>query len=181
LGSGSVRLTAKPIEGLTLYASAINKHKTKNTGFNGDAYTLRGLETDNTAVNVAFAYTLPCFTKLTVFGQWTHDWDADWFTDRDADVFNAGIKYNFNEQWRFVLAGDYLRVKQGSNASFNNAVLGYGKTTAWAIWPAIQWTGPWGLSAEAGYRFDSGKYKVDGVAYQKIKGHNVYAKLGFSF
>lgn len=184
-GSMSGRITLKPIEGLTLGASVINRYA-------NDTYLMAAQEVgggnftnadrmanNNTAVSFGFKW-VPCFfPRLDLFAQYNHGWNEGWNKNRSSDVVTFGAGMKVTEQVRFVLQGDYLRVKQGdvNGVTFSN------KTTGWAIYPAIRYTLPYGVYLEGGYRYETltAKDNVTGNKLGSAKLHSVYGRLGFDF
>lgn len=186
LGSVSGRITAKPIEGLTLVASAINRKAS-------DAYLLSNLvanrtygdlASNNTAVNFGITWT-PCFfPRLDVFGQYIHGWNEGWFKDLSSDTVNFGFGIRLTEQLKFVAQADYIRLKRGTDAAFTaqDGYMSGAKTTGWAFYPALRYTLPYGVNIEAGYRYETLNWKDGaGAKQQEGKLHTVYGQLGFDF
>ncbi len=171
--SGRIRVT--PMEGLNIYASAINRFTSWGPGaptgpVNYGPAVARGdrLTNHETGTNIAFDWT-PCFfPRLKVFAGWTHTWDSGFINNAKNDVLHGGFLFNFTEQIKFALQGDWMRTKLD----------GYGKLEGWAIYPAIRYTLPYGVNFELGYRYDYLKDKVSG---DKLKSNTVYGQVGFDF
>jgi hypothetical protein len=176
LGTMSARLTVKPIEGLRLVGSVVNRYA-NNDDFVGAPSTYYNYPVDvttdtrnSTAVNFGFDYTPACFNRLTVFSQWTHDWNAGWYDDVRADAIDFGFGFKLNEQLKLIAKGEYLNVR-GED----------GKVYGWAAYPAIQYTLPYGVKFELGYRYERLTLKEDGVKTGKGTMSTVYGHLGFDF
>lgn len=181
VGSMTGRLTWKPVEGLTLIASAMNLY---NNRMGGDLE-----EKNNFAASFGFEYT-PCFfDKLTLWGYYQHGWDEGWQKDYDTDLVNAGIKFDFTDQFYMFVQGDYLygKDKKSDERPYGNplgANMGYdyNKAKGWAGYVGFGYVLPYGVNFEAGYRHEKIDYKgKTGGKHTKYKGDTVYAHLGFNF
>lgn len=190
-GSFSGRLTWKPIEGLTVMASAMNQHADQKSidelwGWNGkiNKYnsqsawnTADGFDVseNNFAANLGFEYR-PCFfNRLNVFASWTHGWNEGWIKDQDSDSINYGLGIDINESLTWYATGDYLKVTSDHNVDFN-------KATGWAYETGLKYTLPYGVDFTAAWRHDNIKFKSrGGDTHTKYKSDMFVVHAGFSF
>ncbi|MCD8349336.1 MAG: hypothetical protein LUC93_01825 [Planctomycetaceae bacterium] len=194
LGSGTLRLTWKPIEGLKVVGSVMNLYA-KNGGGRwnwrsgrlhnesapaliNDAGEWEGFaetSNSNTAVNLAFEYR-PCFfNRLNLWASYTHGWNEGWIKDQDSDVLSYGFGFDITEQLTFFAQGDYMRVKNDQGNVWH-------KATGYAGYAGLIYTLPYGVNLEAGYRHEQISYKDRaGNKHTKAKADTIYAHLGFNF
>lgn len=185
LGSISGRITWQPFEGLTLVASAINQYnryaKSALPALGEDDWVYgvwgrdRGAK-NNTAASLGFEY-IPCFlnNKATLWGYYQHGWNEGWLDDVDSDLVNAGVKFDFTDQFYGFVQGDYLYVKDGKAMTFH-------KAKGWAGYVGLGYSFPYGVDVEVGYRHERIDYKDrTGDKHTKYRGDVVYAHLGFNF
>lgn len=198
LGSGSVRLTWKPIEGLRLQASAMNRY----TGSDRGNWVMRGYDrqenwaagqttaqkmvyygvettSNNPATNLAFRWD-PCFApKLTFWGTWTHGWNENWVKDLDSDTATVGMAWRFMPRFYWMASGEYIRAKNKQSDVWN-------KATGWNFWTAIHYDFDYGVSLELGWRHEAIDYKGRGGTefagtHTKYRQNLFYGHFGFSF
>jgi hypothetical protein len=173
-------LTLKPIEGLRWVASALhqtaiygsvngNVNNNQITGYAGDDYLD---QKSHTAINFGADYSPACFQKLKIFAQWVHDWNTGLVKNADLDIITAGLTFAFNEQVTAVLQGDLLW-----GDVYVTGVSGT-KPRGWAIYPAIQYTLPYGVKFEFGWRHEYVKAKSND---NKAKSDTIYGHVGFDF
>ncbi|MCD8138811.1 MAG: hypothetical protein LUE17_03365, partial [Planctomycetaceae bacterium] len=188
-GSGTLRLTWKPVEGLNLVASAMNLHAKNGAGrwtswrrgtnweadgapllFNGQR---AATDDNNTSVNFAFEYR-PCFfNRLNIWATYTHGWNEAWIKDMDSDVLSYGFGFDITEQLTFFAQGDYMKVK-------NDQAQIWHKATGWAGYAGLIYTLPYGVNLEAGYRHEQFTYKERaGNKHTQAKDDTIYAHLAF--
>lgn len=189
MGSFTGRVTWKPIEGLTLVASAINQHANNGSGkwsgmrgsswidgpiMNANAQRM-DVENNNFATNLAFEYR-PCFfNKLNVFASWTHGWNENWIKDQDSDSINAGFGIDFTDQLTWYVTGDYLRVKNDQGFTWH-------KGTGLAAETGFTYTLPYGVNFQVAYRHDTMNFKNRaGVKHTKYKSDMFVTHVGFNF
>jgi hypothetical protein len=204
LGSASARIRFRPVEGLLLSASVVNWHDKSANKFGGTYDTNKK---DNTAVDLAFSYRPAFFNKLNIWGEWLHGWDVGNIKGIDSDAVNLGFSLDLNESWTVFVQGDYLNSRgYGKAVNFialddandnvlipEDSILGYGygydKAKAWAAYAGLQYKLPYGVSLEAGWKYEEIKWSGNRlnraadykVKTAKLKGHTVYAHLGFDF
>lgn len=180
-GSGSTRLTWKPIEGLTIVGSAINMHN--DTDYNG--YGSSGFEVANhTAVDAMIAYEPSFLPGFKVWGMFGYDWNAGWIDNVDVDKYQIGMSYRFNKLHLYTF-GEYMR---SDNFGFTSNGLGasrvYGdglKTKAWAGQVGFKYFVGYGVDFDLGYRYEKHESKFQGYKYAKADLHSVHARLNFNF
>ena len=181
VGSMTARITWKPIEGLTLVASAMNLHNNRM----GD----KEFESKNNfAASFGFEYT-PCFLdKLTLWGYYQHGWNEGWQKDYDTDLINAGVKYDVTDQFYVFAQGDYLYGKDeklyvwAQYGGPGSPRYDFHKAAGWAGYVGFGYALPYGANFEAGYRHEKIDYKGSEVGkHFKYKGDTVYAHLGVNF
>jgi hypothetical protein len=177
LGTMSGRLTVKPIEGLRLVASVMNRYSNgidrSGTYYNYNVGPTGSTSKDarnSTAANFGFDYTPSCFSRLKLFAQWTHDWNAGWFDDAKADVTNFGFNFKLTEQLTFITQGEYLKAKAAD-----------GKISGWAVYPGFRYVLPYGVNFELAYRYERLTAKYAGVKMAKGSMSTVYGQIGFDF
>ncbi|MCD8349335.1 MAG: hypothetical protein LUC93_01820 [Planctomycetaceae bacterium] len=194
IGSGTLRFTWKPIEGLKLVASGMNLHAKNGSGrWNNrrttswgaapeilDIATGAGLGAadtadNNFAANFGFEYR-PCFfNRLNLWATYTHGWNEGWIEDQDSDVLSYGFGLDITEQLTFFAQGDYMRVKNDQGNIWH-------KSTGWAGYAGLIYTLPYGVNLEAGYRHEQFSFKDrEGNKHTKAKADTIYAHLGFNF
>jgi hypothetical protein len=174
LGSLSGRVRFTPIEGLNIYASAINRYQNDRIhAFNSIPATglarvdLDDITKSNSAVNAGFDYKPCALPRLHIFAEWTHNWNVGWVDDSRLDYVSGGFAYGLTEQLKFALQGDYLWGKGDGE-----------KVRAWAIYPAIRYTLPYGANFELGYRYERAKNRDVG---DKATLSTIYGQIGFDF
>ena len=193
MGSFSGRVTWKPIEGLTLVASAVNQHADNGSGLwdamrggnwikpntgnrpvNADGQVI-DVNNNNFATNLAFEYR-PCFfNKLNVFASWTHGWNEGWVKNQDSDSINAGFGIDFTDQLTWYATGDYLRVKNDQGVTWH-------KATGLAVETGFEYTLPYGVNFQVAYRHDTMNFKNRaGVKHTKYKSDMFVTHVGFNF
>jgi hypothetical protein len=172
LGTMSGRLTVKPIEGLRLVASFMNRYSSHaEWDITNYWYNTAGNNTrNNTAANFGFDYTPACFTRLKIFAQWTHDWNAGWIDNAKADATNFGFNFKLTEQLTFITQGEYLRWKGGT-----------AKVSGWAVWPGFRYVLPYGVNFEVAYRYERLTRKESGIKAAKGNMSTIYGQVGFNF
>ncbi len=191
LGSGSVRFTWKPIEGLKLVASAANLHQnvsyTDGTSTyipglrsNGGKYTtaLAGpnrASANDTAINLHAAWN-PCFLPaFKIWGAYVHNWNAGWVDGLDGSVYQLGVSYNFTDKLSAFALGEYMNHK-------NDRATDWYKSKAWASYMGVKYNVGYGVNLEAGWRHEDVKFKArSGNTHTKANLDIIYGHLGFSF
>ncbi len=183
-GSFSARVTAKPVEGLTLSASFMSLGASQGTGWwsdnkgsewlEGAAGNLRTSSRSN-GIQTGFEYTPSFFDKLTVWAQYGHGWNDYWIQDYRSDSVNYGLSYKITDALVLFGQGDYLSVKNGQGNLFH-------KASGWAAHGGLQYTFPYGVSLEAGYRHEHIDYKDrQGKNSGTYKSDTGYMHVGFEF
>ena len=195
IGSMSGRITWQPIEGLTLVASAINKHDkyAKNTFAAGAPGWISGNgkagAKNNFAASLGVEYT-PSFLcdRLTTWAYYQHGWNEGWIDDVDSDLVNAGFKINFTDQFYGFAQGDYLYIKDKHNKGANATNINpFYSATGYAGYLGLGYILPYGANFEVGYRHEKMDYKFDvagngkAIKVKKYKADVIYAHLGFNF
>lgn len=191
LGSGTFRLTWKPIDGLKLTASAQNLYTNSdgkwawdgvlgnsgNRGAGAGNNNRYGVPTtsNNSAVNFAFQYR-PCFAnRLNVWGQWTHGWNEEWIKNQDSDVVQVGAMYDFTEKFTLFAMGEWLRTKNDYAAIWH-------KGEGWNVYTGVRYKVGYGVNLEAGWRHEEIDYKdFRGVKHTSWKADTIYGHVGFDF
>ena len=199
VGSMTGRITWKPIEGLSVIGSVMNQHNkyAKNTG-NLVAATQEDMvwgqwgdkgAKNNIAASLGIEWT-PGFlcNKLTLWGYYQHAWNEAWIKDMDSDLVNAGIMYNFTDQFYAFAQGDYMYIKNdqaGAGTAANNPIFNgdpFHKAKGWAGYLGVGYVLPYGANLEVGYKHEKIDYKNrQGNKHTKYKGDIIYAHLGFNF
>ncbi len=193
LGSGSARLTWKPIEGLKLVGSFANMYQNVSTydevtnvtqipclRTGANEYTMRltgdRASSNDTAVNFHIAWN-PCFLPaFKIWGAYVHNWNAGWVDDLDASMYHLGISYNFTDKLSAYAIGEYMNHKNGK------AVGTWYKSRAWASYAGVKYNLGYGVNMEAGWRHEDVKFKGrTGGYHTKADMDTIYAHLGFSF
>lgn len=187
-GSFSARVTAKPIEGLTIMASVMDQMANNGDGWWSGvrshtyltAAQLAGManvktSNHNIATNVGFEYR-PCFlNRLNVFASWTHGWNENWVKDQDSDSINFGLGVDLTDQLTWYATGDWLRVKN------DNAQVWH-KANMWAVETGFTYTLPYGVNFQLAYRHDDYKFKNRaGATHTKYKTDSFVLHTGFNF
>jgi hypothetical protein len=199
LGSMSGRVRVTPIEGLNIYASAINRYR-NNRAATSIIETLSNKDPkpptsasltatrNNSAVNAGFDYKPCALPRLHVFAEWTHNWNVNWHNESRLDYISGGFTFGLTEQLKFALQGDYLWGKRGGLAGASADELESDKFRGWAIYPAIRYTLPYGVNFELGYRYEQVKNRRKTTldpnnrpVGDKATLSTVYAQVGFNF
>ena len=192
LGSASARITYTPFEGLKLTASALNFYSSGSKFTDDIDWSQPGAwalsdeahwahKKNNSAVGLAFSYR-PCFfSRLNVWGQWVHGWNAGNLA-YESDAFNFGASFDITENLTAFAQGDVL------NSNYRNARIGKDHGSAWAFYAGVMYSMPIeGLSLEAGWKHEKVKRMMadyaggSGDYNYRAKADTVYAHLGFEF
>ncbi len=198
VGSGSTRLTWKPIEGLKIVGSAVSLYQ--NVSYNDTVdgvvgtyipamfsnsgqYSMfvTGRDRDNsrsTAANLHIAWN-PCFLPaFKIWGAYTYNWNAGWVDDLDAQMLHLGVSYNFTDKLSAFGIAEFMRHK-------NDKVIAdslWYKSNAWASYVGLKYNVGYGVNLEAGWRHEEIKYKGrSSGTHTKADMDVIYAHLGFSF
>ena len=179
-GTVAARATITPVEDFKITLSFAN-YRSNGEGedyfdpTNSDADTSDYFHTkNNTVYGLAFNYR-PCFfNRLAVWGQWVHGNNVYFHRGMSSDAFNFGASYDFTEQLTWFVQGDYLRTKY----SFMDEDQ---KGKAWAFYTGLQYSLPYGVSLEAGWKHEQVKFTDRGVRTGKAKANTLYAMCGFEF
>ncbi len=200
VGSGSTRLTWKPIEGLKIVGSVVSLYQ--NVSHNAAVYDadgtyietgtyipamfsnsgqysiVKGRDRDNsrsTAANLHIAWN-PCFLPaFKIWGAYTYNWNAGWVDDLDAQMLHLGVSYNFTDKLSAFGIAEFMRHK-------NDKATQWYKSNAWASYVGLQYNVGYGVNLEAGWRHEEIKFKGrTGGTHTKADMDVIYAHLGFSF
>ena len=201
-GGMSFRITAQPIEGLKLIASVKNLYA---RGYNGNTWSFHegnsaggahgiggeiyddntvaigagetavDFAKNNTSVFGGFEYT-PCFfNRATLWASYMHGWNEGWVKDQDSASISFGLNFKVTDQFPAFAAGDWLRVKNDQGHVWH-------KANGWASDVGLQYTLPYGVTAQVGWRHEVMKYKDrENLQHTKFTGDTIYGHLGFSF
>ena len=184
--SVAARVTAKPIEGLSLVASAVNFYTNqdyatiphahdarKQVAYLGDGRT----SSSNTAVNFMVEYR-PCFfNRMNIWAQYNHGWNEGWVKDMDSDVLDYGVSFRLTEQIDWFGQGSYMKVKND-----HRDVLVWHKATAWQAYTGFRYKLPYGANVEVGYKHEVVNFKDrQGFKHTKATSDSIYGHLGFDF
>jgi hypothetical protein len=196
LGTISTRLAFTPIEDLTLTASLANYH---SNGFpddengsmrqellgpdpfadyaSGNLYEYGSYRKNNTVFGLAFNYRPSSFNKLAVWGQWVHGNNVYFAKGAKSDAINFGVSYDFLENLTLFAQGDYLHLKdkRGSFAGFPF------RATAWSSYVGLQYSLPYGVSFEAGWKHEWLRFNIEGDSKIKARADSIYGLVGFEF
>lgn len=182
LGSGTARVIWKPIEGLKLSASGVNRYANNSDRWvwgsearrDGNNYGVR-TASNNAAVNFSVIYR-PCFlSRLNLWTQYTHGWNEGWVDNQDSDSLNFGASFDLTDRFTVFAQGDYLRVHNSQGEIWN-------KSSGWAAYFGAVYTLPYGASVEAGWRHEELGYKNRaGLKHSEFVADTIYAHLQFSF
>ena len=174
VGSFTARVAFEPIENLKFTASFGNYRSRGEWGM-GNEYN--EVHTNNNTIYGLAASWRPCFfNRLNLWGQWVHGNNVYFHRGMKSDAVNFGASFDITENLVVFAQGDYLRT------SYKHAGLNQ-RANAWASYAGIQYSLPYGVSMEAGWKHEQVKYKdrVAGERLAKIKGDTIYAMLGFEF
>ncbi len=199
LGSGSTRLTWKPIEGLKLVGSVVSLYQNADYTVNDATYGVGtyipamysnqgrnsmfvpGVDRANsrsTAANLHVAWN-PCFLPaFKIWAAYTYNWNAGWVDDLDAQMLHAGVSYNFTDKLSAYGIAEFMRHKNGRAIADS---LWY-KSNAWASYIGMKYNVGYGVDLEAGWRHEEIKFKGrNSGTHTKADMDVIYAHLGFSF
>ncbi len=180
LGSMSLRATYEPIENLKFTAGVVNYHMNgaQEWDENDDPITDYSADSVHSKNNTAFALAAswrPCFAERFLFwGQWIHGNDVYFHKGMKSDAINYGVAFDIAEGFTAFAQGDYLRTKY-KHGGMNQ------KATAWAFYTGLQYSLPYGVSFEAGWKHENVKYKDGGRTTVKATGNTLYLLAGFEF
>ncbi len=183
-GSFSTRLTVVPVEGLTMSVSYLNMGQNNYWNDTG-RWTFDGLNefvpttyrttSRSQGIQAGIQYIPVCFNRLKLYANYGHGWDDYWIDDYKSDTWSFGGSFGITDQLTWYGYGDLLYVKNGQGNQFY-------KANGWALTTGLQYTLPYGINAEAGYRYERVDYKNRaGEKHTKYTGNLVYAHLGFNF
>lgn len=192
LGSGSARLTWKPIEGLKLVGSVVNIYQDIDDAgimrwYNANntniiPFPTNRISSNSTATNLHVAWN-PCFLPaLKVWGAWTHQWNASWVNDLDADMLQLGLSYGFTDKLSAFGIAEFIRHKNGGAGVDTE----WYKSKGWSSYVGLKYNVGYGVNLEAGWRHEELKFKGRGANaglgyHTKAEMDAFYAHLGFSF
>lgn len=187
VGSVTGRLTWKPIEGTTLWVSALNLKsdrpwqihprdgRTAGTTAAAWANDRSRWASNNTAVNFGFSYR-PCFFKrANIWADFQYDWNAGWVKDLDIWNINYGVGFDVTDQLKWFYQGDFVYAKNGKANVWH-------KGEGWSTYTGLRYTIPYGVWMEAGWKHEQMTYKSRaGDKHTKYKGDIIYGAVGFDF
>ncbi|MBN2714096.1 MAG: hypothetical protein JXR97_16880 [Planctomycetes bacterium] len=133
--SMSTRLTATPIEGLSIELSFMKEHNDSNG--DEDAHG-KYAEDDKYAVSLGAEYKVKS-VPLTVFGEYLHGWDWDWREDYSADVLQLGVKYGVTDKIDLFLIGNWVGLDDDHSARMNSTKAGEDNEDLLTVQTAIQY------------------------------------------
>ncbi len=185
LGSFTARATVVPVDGLTMSVSYMNLGQERDKFGGGSWVNEQGGVFDpvvpwettsrSQGIQAGIQYQPVCFNRLKVWANYGHGWDDYWIKDYKSDTWSFGVQFGITDQLTWYGYGDLLYVKNGQGVNFY-------KANGWAVTTGLQYTLPYGINAEVGYRHESMKYQNDrGVNHTKYRGDLGYAHLGFNF
>ncbi len=206
LGSGTLRLTWKPIEGLKLVASAMNLYAKNWNGRWGARQGLANsgkpfkydetqggvvanavnthwvdgagaIQTNDSNTAINLAFEYrPCFFDRVNI--WG-SWTHGWNEGWIKDMDSDTISYGFG----FDVTDQLIFFAQGDWMRVKNQQGNlWHKASGWAAYAGLTYTLPYGVNLEAGYRHEVINYKDrNGFKHTKGTADTVYAHLGFNF
>jgi hypothetical protein len=185
LGSFTGRVIYKPIEGLKLSASVLNFYNRAVGQLNDDPNwqypyaptNEKRMNKNNTAVDLAASWR-PAFlcSKLMLWTEWVHSFNAAHYDNLDSDGLNFGFSYDFTDKVTFFAQGDMLYT------NFDKDWTNHFKSNIWAFYTGLQYKFAYGVLLELGWKHEWVKYK-DNTASTLLKAHGdtVYGHVGFTF
>lgn len=180
LGTMSMRATYQPIEDLKFTVGVVN-YRSNGEGDGWDwvndipSYEADfGYAKNNTAFALAASWRPSFLSRLYLWGQYIHGNDVAFLDGAKSDAFNFGASFDLTENLVYFAQGDYLRTRYKFNGSDQ-------KATAWAFYTGLQYSLPYGVSLEAGWKYENVRFKDGGRTTVKARGNTIYGLVGFEF
>ncbi|MCC8190435.1 MAG: hypothetical protein LIP77_07345 [Planctomycetes bacterium] len=173
LGTLSARVAWEPIEDLKFTASFANYRSNNGPEEDVDAaYRAR----NNTVYGLAASWRPAFYERLNIWGQWIYGKDVYFYKDLKSHTLNFGASYDILEGLTFFAQGDYLRTTYKPRDENQRG-------TAWAFYTGLQYSLPYGVSFEAGWKYERARFtdRAAGERLAKIRANTVYGMVGFEF
>ncbi len=184
VGSMSARVMYTAIEDLKFTFGIVNYREIGNGGYDADLDQYDdtstgygqdiGFSQNNKAFALAAGWRPSFLNRFYFWGQWIHGSDVYHFDGAKSDAINYGVSFDLAEGLTMFAQGDYLRTryKWGGNDA---------KATACAFYTGLQYSLPYGVSLEAGWKYENVKHSRDGQTVTKARANTLYLLAGFEF